>query len=511
MKSISYLFRALLLVALTSFVTTSSARGSILKRKWIEASSAHFQIFSSAGKPRTVELLEKLEIFHSAALHITGGSGEGPELPVRIFYFNRKTDFEHFHGASSVYMVPSFRGHIIVTKSVADEIIFHEYTHYLLHYHSEFNYPSWYQEGFSEMLGATRIDKREIYMMGISLLNGRRLKLPRLPLEVILKTVDVSTLDDKQRDAFYGQSWALVHFLHRAHEGRFPNRETAMYKYLDLHNAGVSVDEAFEKAFGQSIPSLENELEDYISNPGVPLLIASLEKFEVDKTVMTKRLSKSAIASELGRLLLDMGDDKKDQAARYFEEALAAESENARAQCGLAIARARQGRYEEAVELAEAARAAAPDDALVQLDYGAVLFDQAMSEAKSLTQNEREDLLRGARASFRRSIELNRNQPETLAQLALTYLPGAQNPKNFKGEEPEKGIYYLKQVFEMLPGNRKVNFYLGSFYAATGRTNLASKHHGKVIIWTHGVAHLDIRPVSRQGIWRWRGCCGAPY
>lgn len=93
-------------------------------------------------------------------------------------------------------------------------VVFHEYSHSVLHANIHW-LPTWLDEGLAEYYGYSRFETNKVYVGAPSL----RLRVLRsrimFPTETILGVDDRSPLyhDEDKVQIFYGQSWAMVHYM----------------------------------------------------------------------------------------------------------------------------------------------------------------------------------------------------------------------------------------------------------------------------------------------------------
>src|SRR5678815_4545979 len=91
---------------------------------------------------------------------------------------------------------------------------------------------------------------------------------------------------------FYAQSWAAVHYLLFANNGK---RRPQLVKYLSLTSNGKSKDENFREAFETDYKVLEEEIRSYVQNqvawPAIKLKLP--EKLDFDRDMQASVLSEA--------------------------------------------------------------------------------------------------------------------------------------------------------------------------------------------------------------------------
>src|SRR5262249_52372862 len=144
-----------------------------------------------------------------------------------------------------------------------------------------------------------------------------------LPLTTVL-AIDTNSPHYNEQDqsgVFYGESWALVHYLMLGG----PGRQDQFKRFLQLVSRGDDVTKALEGSFGMTLDVIEKELRAYVRRGELPTLrIASSDDPQAyaSYTAMQRQSLSDAEASfYLGDLLLHIGRD--EDAERYFKQAIA--------------------------------------------------------------------------------------------------------------------------------------------------------------------------------------------
>jgi Tfp pilus assembly protein PilF len=226
------------------------------------------------------------------------------------------------------------------------------------------------------------------------------------------------------------------------------------------------------KAFGVSIRTLGRELIAYVENGRFRAFRIPKHNFATESQPSLRPLRRDEIANELGWIALS-GNPARAQ--RYFEAAIAANPEYARAHAGLGDAYKFQKRWDEARPHYERALALAPDDALNQLEYAEYLHERAKAEEDP---EERVRLVRQARQHYVRSQNLDPDLPETYAMYGASFL--------VEGEDPERGLDTLEHARAMLRSNLDIQLMLAQLYMKTGRRAEARDLLETVVTWAHG-------------------------
>ena len=443
---------------------------------WIEVRTEAFELVSRLPEAETRELADRLELFRRAVTRFTDIPPVPDEQRIRVYAFDEKGFFGRFIEAENAagFYRPQMRGDVIALVSAyhldAEEIIFHEYTHRLIHGTRRVVFPKWFDEGFAELMGAFELKNGSVRIGELTsraMLGGWERWMP------LSRIVDASGFERMPADAqsmFYAQSWLMAHYMmFGPGEAEFSER---MGQFLALRETGLDERTAFEQAFGE-IDALETRLQRYL-RAQIRAISIPTENFGDLPSPSVRRLSRAEAAEALGSLAITGGRPHYDLAQAYFEEALAAAPDRPRSLCGLADLHKFRGDWKTSESLFERAIELAPDDALTQLDYGQYWYDLGIAQEDPA---QRAAMLERARSHLVASYRLDPNLAETYAFYGMTYL--------HEGEDASKGVDTLAYASSLLPSNTSILFALGRAYRATGRTDEADFLLRKVVTWSH--------------------------
>ncbi|HVQ38677.1 MAG TPA: tetratricopeptide repeat protein, partial [Pyrinomonadaceae bacterium] len=312
----------------------------------------------------------------------------------------------------------------LTTESLGAEqssfnIIFHEYTHLLIKATSG-NVPVWFNEGLAEYYSTFAIADDQKVVLGrpilghVYLLGERKL----LPLRTLFQ-VNHDSPDYNERDKrsmFYAESWALMHYLLHGKDGQ---RVTQMEKFLELLNASVAVEQAFQKAFSMNFEALENELQNYIQRNRYPVISGEFEsKIVFDDEMHATPMTEAESQAYLGDLLLH---SNRPEAEAYLKKALELDPNLAMAHASIGILRIREGKPDEARQSLERAVAANSQNYLIHYYYALALSREGMNDSEIVTSYLPETAAK-MRAELNRAIELRPEFPESYNLLAFVNL-----------------------------------------------------------------------------------------
>ena len=276
---------------------------------------------------------------------------------------------------------------------------------------------------------------------------------------------------------FYAEAWALVHYLQQGREGRH-NVSEEMDRYLKLVEVGSSDENAFGEAFGMSISTANRDVKIYLKRKIHATLFAlSVLNFEPpEPSVWT--MSPGKVSAELGQISLARGEGSG--AEPYFETAIAANPESARAHAGFGDALKFQGRWEEAEPHFHRAVELGPEDALNYLDLAEYYHDKAREGA---FEGDREALLREARRNYVKSQKLDPTLPETYAMYGSTYFED--------GQDHTRAIKTIEHANSLLPSNTDILLMLAKAYALNDRDDEARELVERYVAWSHAEDRVE--------------------
>lgn len=465
-------------------VTWSAEVGAreVDERKWILMESQYYTAFSTESKKVTREILEHLEALRML-LDNPDAKAVKSRPPLRILIFAKDNDYHSlgFSENSAGVFIPGFRDDYIVmidTKhNDGREIVVHEYIHFLTRTSLQFPFPPWWNEGYAEYFGGSRIMGNTLEL---GLAGSRQYTLRYsdwIPWQQILGT-RYGELDlAKDGQLFYAQSWLLVHFL--LNSGNADKMYSYVWpRYRELMNEGLDQSAAIEGAFGISIDDLAVLLMNYGRRGAFPWSNFSTETLLSEFSVTSRRLERSEVQAELGRLA--MHRSKWDAAAEWYEKSLAADRSNVEALAGLAGTLSRIGDTERytADELFEEAYALDQNNPLLiaeWVDHKLRLADQPVVGMQELQyREEAESLARQARDNSDESVELD----TVLAAILL------KSP-----DDADEALTLLQSV------NERSNHPYPRYLLAVAYTNTGQYHDAKdvaegLLISLHGNSAL---------------------
>lgn len=451
-------------VVLLLLVTTGCV-SPMREASWVVVESARFEIFSTLPAEKVKALATELERFHALVYAVTNAPEVGSAVPTRIYALARRSEYSQIGASGSAGMFSQgLRQNQIVISDYspslgASEIILHEYVHFVLRNGKNRPYPLWYDEGLAEFF-STVVRRDNLLVVG-AIPKSRIEWFERAKWLSTEKIIAARAYDDvngrNELGMFYAQSWALVHYLTLDREPGSPSIVRGLSRYLELVEGTMPSDEAYRAAFGELPGKSGLKIRGLLDSGGMKVLGIPIAKLDYDRTEPKVRVPGAGeVAVRLGQLHLSNG--KAERAEDEFQAAIALDAGNARAQAGLGDALKFQDRYDEAEPHFERAVELDPEDLLNHIDLAEFYQDRGPKKAESIDAL-RADLVR-AREIYRKIIQVDPRQPETLAMLGISHLA--------PGEDPRIALGYLEKAFELMPSSPELLEHFAESHLALG-------------------------------------------
>lgn len=486
--------RLLLLLALAApFALSGRPAGAVRQTTatvaWVSVRTRNFLVEGGADEAELRRVAAQLEAYRAAFARLLSGEYFDASVPTAIVVFPDDASYMPFkprfggHVARGVagYFQPGTDINYITLARSGDlaldpSTLLHEYTHLLVNNHFR-GAPLWLKEGLAEFYSTARLsaDGRRLTLGEAPERRPRELrKRELLPLPTLLTLEQTSPVyaDPEQRALFYAQSWALVHYLSEARNGR----GGALARFTDLLAGGEQTEDALREAFGVGVAELEAGLAAYVRRARYK---AGVEEFgrplDFDAQTGARTLSEAEVAARLGDLLLHT--DHNEEADEYLTRAVGLDPKLALARVSLGALRLRQGRAAEACGHLRVAVESDPRNYLGHYLLADALNREGANNLEAITPKEFEERTELLRAELRRALELAPRYVESYKLLAsvemergdrydeaATLLAGAQ------ALAPKRGDLALMRAHALMLGGRFDEARgLAEPYAAAGR------------------------------------------
>ena len=454
--SLVKLLRASVLVALCGLSVNVIARDS-----WVSVRSKHLLVIGNGSEKEIRQVTARLEQFREVVSTLLAKAGSDSAIPTTVIVFKDDASYGPFKVSenNSGYFQPGQDVNYITlsTESRGDldpfSTIFHEYTHLLVN-DTFGKTPAWFNEGLAELYSTLSVSDDQRVVIGrpirrhISTLQQNSLLPLRTLLEVDYKSPFYN--ESQKQSIFYAEAWALMHYLMMTDNGvRAPH----VLEFLQLLNAHIALEPAFQKAFNTSIESFESALRGYVlqdhfrSND-----LTFARKIQPSIEMTSASLSEAEVFAYQGDLLIH---SNRNEAETYLLKAVALDPNLIQAHASLGMARYRQGRMSEALPSLERAVEANSQNALVQYYYASVLSRPAENET-TLTLGLAPETAAKARAALKNAIALRPDFHDSYNLLAYVNL--------VMGTDIDETIELLNGVLARSPERNDHRYMLGQLY-----------------------------------------------
>ncbi|MGE0385190.1 MAG: tetratricopeptide repeat protein [Gammaproteobacteria bacterium] len=463
---------AIILVGLLAAAVPGRApvAGELWERRWIELRTPNFVIASALSEQDSVKLAQDMENFRILVGAVSGAGEIDARVPTRIFVFPSLAAEVGLKGDYIGYFHQGMRANYAAVRPVPGaplgETLHHEYVHFLLRNESDTQYPTWLDEGLAEFLSTLHLrgDRFEYGNVPKNTMAALAY-LVWMDFDELLEVRNTHKLSRERRAAFYAQSWALVHYL-----ANRPGRDFAVdtARYLNAVQTGTARTAGFTQAYGEAVDGLGTRIRRYLGS--AKYAKGTLHAPFPAASVSVRLMRTEEIASGIGYLATGAGS--LDYARKAYEAARAANPNDAATLAGLGdvAMRAREfdaaeAHYRRAVELE-------PNSALHLLDLGEYFLRRLREEPAhpmvARWWNEGQGCLQ-------RSYNLDRGNPETLAQMALLFL--------YSPQTQALAVSQAELAYRLLPSSPEINIVTAQVYAANGRKQEARRKLVRVLSW----------------------------
>jgi len=350
--------RATLLLALFAVPVTAAT--------WLQISTPSIDIFTDAGENPARALLERFETL-SLIFRESNVARSPPRL--RVFIFSSERDFEKYRPTPSTagfFRSDDDQDVIVLTEgNQLKHIASHEYLHRVIQHASPL-LPDWLNEGLPEFYSTISVSGNKVRVGAV--VERNRLLLLHEPW---LDAEDLALGNRADGRIFYAESWALVHMLSLS-----PDFSKGMPEFVKLLTEGVAQAEAFPKAFGVSMEEALVALHSHMRAPKEISLPAP--PADASEKYLTTRLTPIDAALTLADLALRT--DHLDLARTLFEKTAQEHPESPIAIAGLGALALSENRKDDARREFERAIAMGFNDARTYFELAALNHDNGLIE-----------------------------------------------------------------------------------------------------------------------------------
>lgn len=420
--------RVVIIILLAVLLSVPAPARAQSRDQWRSVRTNNLFVIGNADADKLRQVAVWLEFFHSAFARLVSRNVLDSSVPTTVVVFRDDASFTPFKplyqgrpaNVAGYFQPGEDVNYISMSLDPRERdpysVAFHEYVH--LHLRDNVpNVPVWLNEGLAEFYGSLQFSNGEA-LLGIPLPYIHLLRTQELlPLTTLL-SIDTNSPHYNEQDQsgmFYGESWALVHYLMLGS----PGRQDQFKRFLQLVSRGDDVAKALESSFGMSLDVIEKELRAYVRRGELPTLrLASSDDpqaYASYTALQRQSLSDAEANFYLGDLLLHIGRD--EDAERYFKQAIALDPNLTRAYAALGQLSVRQNKYAEAKKYLERT-ATTPQNYMVHYQYAWVLSREGMSPEGRIKEYSAANA--GVmRDQLQRALKLNPNFAPACYLLAL--------------------------------------------------------------------------------------------
>ena len=440
-----------LVVALLITFSTITAQTS---PGWRSVRTNHLFVIGNADPENLRQVAVWLEFFHSAFARLVSRNVIDSSVPTTVIVFRDDASFTPFKPgyqgrptAVSGFFLPGDDVNYIALsldpRGNPYATAFHEYVH--LHVKDNIpNAPVWLNEGLAELYESLQFSGSDALIGAphhsyVYLLR----QVEMLPMKTLFSIGLDSPHYNEQDKAgiFYGESWALVHYLMFGER----SRQDQFRKFLQRVANGDDAAKAIEGAYGITLDVLEEELQAYIRRGSLTTQritgVANPESYASYTATQRSALTDSEAFYYLADLSLHMG--RNAVAERGFKEAIARDPGFLPAYAALGTMYVQQRRYEEAKKYLQKATTS-PQSYLVHYYYAYVLSREGLSANGDISQYSRENAA-VMREQLLQSIKLAPNYAPAHYLLAVV---------DFLSDRTDEALEVAQRALQLAPGNK---------------------------------------------------------
>jgi tetratricopeptide (TPR) repeat protein len=360
MKTLITLLLVVSIAATTSFTTVAGYSSPQTRDNWRSVRTNNLFVIGNADPEKLRQVAAWLEFFHSAFGRLVSRNVLDASVPTTVILFRDEASFTPFKplyqgrpaNVAGFFQPGEDLNYIAISLDAGERdpfsTAFHEYVH--LHLRDNVpNTPLWLNEGLAEFYGTMQFAGGEV-TLGAPLNHYIRLLRDQemLPLASLFSIGTNSPHYNEQEKSgiFYGQSWALVHYLML---GGGNNRQEQFRRFLSQISRGDAPARALEDSFGMTLAAVENELKAYVRRgefASLRIASADPEAYASYTAMQRTSLTEAEANFYLGDLLFHI--NREADAERYLKQAIALDPKLLQAHAALGLIYVYQRKYADA-------------------------------------------------------------------------------------------------------------------------------------------------------------------
>jgi tetratricopeptide (TPR) repeat protein len=263
------------LTALAVLLFTTPQR-SLGKESWLRLRSPNFEMYTAIGTRQSTDILRAFEQVREFFLKSTRARLT-THRPTRIVVFGDEAQFKIYSTRDRVVgyaFRTEHRDHIGMLHSgrYNREIATHEYMHLLIS-ESQTKLPTWFQEGTAELFATIVVSENKVKVgeLGPSAIwasqNQRWFDLDKL---LRARYDDPLFNNPELAQAFYAQSWAMVHMINLS-----PDYRPQVSKFVAAL-AAEGAERAFAQVYGKTLLQVRDDFDKYLDRKKLKVAVYDL-------------------------------------------------------------------------------------------------------------------------------------------------------------------------------------------------------------------------------------------
>ena len=413
-------------IAATGSLTRAASYSPLPQTRdnWRSVRTNNLLVIGNADAEKLRQVAAWLEFFHSAFARLVSRNVLDASVPTTVILFRDEASFTPFKplyqgrpaNVAGFFQPGDDLNYIAISLDPSERDPFSTAFHEYVHLHLKDNVPGtplWLNEGLAEFYGTMQFSGGEA-TLGAPLNHYIRLlrEQEMLPLSTLFSIGTNSAHYNEQEKSgiFYGESWALVHYLMLG-GGTTSGRQEQFKRFLTQVSRGEPATKALEDSFGMSVATIEEQLKAYVRRgefPALRIATADAEAYASYTAMQRSSLTEGEANYYLGDLLLHI--NREADAERYFKQAIALDPNLLQAHAALGVIYTFQKRYADAKKHLQRATES-QQSYLVHYLYAFVLSREGVSSTGRITDYSRE------------TAALIRNNLSKSIKLAPSYAP----------------------------------------------------------------------------------------
>lgn len=412
------------IVLVVSLLTAGAV--SAAERPWIEVKSAHFTVATNGSEAEGREVAWQFEQMRAALPKLWPWAKLTTDKPVLVLAARDEATLkvlvpEYWEKGREPIVSMASEGrdrHYLALRTdtrISDDVrvtpyfnLYRGYLHIVLSSSFDRPLPLWLNRGMAELFGNLRVRDKDVFVGRMIPWHMDRLKKIQLvPLDVVLGADRTSPYfqEGDRRRLFDAESWAFLHYLLFADEGR---HAAQINRFVTLLNQGANRDAARREAFPDPV-ALEKGLSSYLHSAAIPF-----RRIDVDVDIAPERFPVRAMPpaeSAAVRAAFHVAMGRPNEARALIQEAKATDPGSPSAYDAEGLL----ADFERKDDAASAAYARAAE-------LGSTNFYTFYENARFAHRSGADDRLARMEKSLQRAVELNPEYATAYSYLADTKL-----------------------------------------------------------------------------------------